>query len=130
MINQLSESECLPEHFSLNQNSVKLSLSHVCSNTLQSCKSRGIKLCGALAAAGLIAARSSKDLPDDQREKYAVVTLIDCRSILEPPLSSSHLGKLFFQAAETRDYDNNLFIMLHFHCAYPKIIQGFIIPQS
>ncbi|KAJ4705282.1 GATA zinc finger protein [Melia azedarach] len=70
---------------------------------LASCKSRGIKLCGALAAAGLIAARSSKDLPDDQREKYAVVTLIDCRSILEPPLSSSHLG--FYHSAILNTHD-------------------------
>ncbi|XWS59474.1 hypothetical protein CRYUN_Cryun08bG0125100 [Craigia yunnanensis] len=55
------------------------------------CKSRGIKLCGALAAAGLIAARSTKAFPDQQWEKYAVVTLIDCRSILDPVLSSNHL---------------------------------------
>ncbi|XVF07640.1 hypothetical protein REPUB_Repub06bG0156800 [Reevesia pubescens] len=55
------------------------------------CKSRGINLCGALAAAGLIAARSTKDFPDHQSERYAVVTLIDCRSILEPVLTSNHL---------------------------------------
>ncbi|XP_059653299.1 uncharacterized protein LOC132300293 [Cornus florida] len=64
---------------------------------ISGCKSRGIRLCGALAAAGLIAARSSKDLPDDQWEKYAVVTLIDCRSILDPVLSSHHLG--FYHSA-------------------------------
>lgn len=62
---------------------------------LQGCKSRGIKLCGALAAAGLIAARSTKALPDHQREKYAVVTLVNCRSILDPVLSSNHLGKFY-----------------------------------
>lgn len=60
---------------------------------LKGCKSRGIKLCGALAAAGLIATRCSKDLPPHQREKYAVVTLNDCRSLLDPPLTSHHLGK-------------------------------------
>lgn len=59
---------------------------------LQGCKSRGIGLCGALAAAGFIAARSSKNLPDDQWEKYAVVTLIDCRPILDPVLSSHDIG--------------------------------------
>ena len=58
----------------------------------QGCKSRDIGLCGALAAAGLIAARSSKHLPDDQWEKYAVVTLIDCRPILDPELSSHDVG--------------------------------------
>ena len=61
--------------------------------TLQGCKSRGIKLCGALAAAGLIAARSSKQIPDHQTERYAVVTLTDCRSILDPLLPNDQLGK-------------------------------------
>ncbi|XP_054804595.1 uncharacterized protein LOC129307716 [Prosopis cineraria] len=56
------------------------------------CKSRGIKLCGAIAAAGMSAVWISKHLPDDQREKYAVVTLIDCRSDLDPVLTSNHLG--------------------------------------
>lgn len=60
---------------------------------LKGCKSRGIKLCAVLAAAGLIAGYTSKHLPDHQREKYAVVTLIDCRSILDPALCSHHLGK-------------------------------------
>ena len=63
------------------------------SKLMQGCKLRGIKLCGALAAAGLIAAHSSKNLPHHHKEKYAVVTLTDCRSILEPPLSNQHLGK-------------------------------------
>ncbi|XP_022766091.1 uncharacterized protein LOC111310976 [Durio zibethinus] len=67
------------------------------------CKSRGIKLCGALAAAGLIAARSTKDFPDQQSENYAVVTLIDCRSILNPVLSSNHLG--FYHSAILNTYD-------------------------
>ncbi|KAH7854417.1 hypothetical protein Vadar_013545 [Vaccinium darrowii] len=67
------------------------------------CKSRGIGLCGALAAAGLIAARSSKDLPDDQWEKYAVVTLTDCRSILDPVLSSHDLG--FYHSAILNTHD-------------------------
>uniref|UniRef100_A0A5B7AJD2 Condensation domain-containing protein n=1 Tax=Davidia involucrata TaxID=16924 RepID=A0A5B7AJD2_DAVIN len=70
---------------------------------LSGCKSRGIKLCGALAAAGLIATRSSNCVADDQREKYAVVTLIDCRSILDPVLSSNHPG--FYHSAILNTHD-------------------------
>ncbi|KAJ0028788.1 hypothetical protein Pint_36045 [Pistacia integerrima] len=72
---------------------------------LEGCKSRGIKLCGALAAAGLIAARSSKCLPEHQRERYAVVTLTDCRSILDPVLSSNHLG--FYHSAVLNTHDTD-----------------------
>ncbi|KAG2682977.1 hypothetical protein I3760_10G010400 [Carya illinoinensis] len=67
------------------------------------CKSREIKLCGALAAAGLIAAYTSKNLPDQQREKYAVVTLVDCRSILDPVLCSQDLG--FYHSAILNTHD-------------------------
>ncbi|KAE8692525.1 hypothetical protein F3Y22_tig00110833pilonHSYRG00231 [Hibiscus syriacus] len=56
------------------------------------CKARGIKLCGALAAAGLMATHSSKSRSDHQKKKYGVVTLTDCRSILEPPLLDHHFG--------------------------------------
>lgn len=63
---------------------------------LQRCKSRDIKLCGLLAAAGLIAARSLNGIPDDQWEKYAITTLVDCRSILDPVLSSHHIGKSYW----------------------------------
>ncbi|GAV57191.1 Condensation domain-containing protein [Cephalotus follicularis] len=70
---------------------------------LAGCKSQGIKLCGALAAAGLIAARASKHLPDQHIEKYAVVTLMDCRSILDPVLSSHHLG--FYHSAILNTHD-------------------------
>ncbi|CAN8278988.1 unnamed protein product [Cochlearia groenlandica] len=56
------------------------------------CKARGIKLWAALASAGLIAAYSSKNLSQSQGEKYAVVTLSDCRTILEPPLTSNDFG--------------------------------------
>ncbi|XP_041024954.1 uncharacterized protein LOC121265404 [Juglans microcarpa x Juglans regia] len=61
------------------------------------CKSRGIKLCGALVAAGLIAAYRSKRRAEDQRKKYGVVTLSDCRSILDPALSTHHFG--FYHSA-------------------------------
>lgn len=70
---------------------------------LDGCKSRGIKLCAALAAAGMIAAWVSKRLPDYQTEKYAVVTLIDCRPLLDPVLSSSHCG--FYHSAILNTHD-------------------------
>ncbi|KAG8376743.1 hypothetical protein BUALT_Bualt09G0095500 [Buddleja alternifolia] len=62
------------------------------------CKSRGIKLFGPLAAAVLIAAHSTK-LNSDQltKKKYGVATLIDCRPLLEPVLSTHHFG--FFYSA-------------------------------
>ena len=59
-------------------------------------KSRGIKLCGALAPAGMIAAWTSKCLPNYQREKYVVVTLVDCCALLDPVLPSNHAGKPYF----------------------------------
>ncbi|XP_058087612.1 uncharacterized protein LOC131234696 [Magnolia sinica] len=67
------------------------------SRFLAECKDRGIKLCGALAAAGLIAANSSKHLTDNESENYAVVSLIDCRKILDPPLHDHNLG--FYHSA-------------------------------
>ncbi|KAL1541394.1 hypothetical protein AAHA92_25622 [Salvia divinorum] len=60
------------------------------------CKSGGIKLCGVLAAAAIIAAHSAK-LHSSDTKKYGVVTLIDCRSILQPPLSRLHYG--FYHSA-------------------------------
>lgn len=60
---------------------------------LQDCRRRETKLFGLLAAAGMIASHSIKGIPRDQWEKYAVVTLTDCRSILDPVLSSNHIGK-------------------------------------
>ncbi|KAK4834570.1 hypothetical protein QYF36_025032 [Acer negundo] len=63
---------------------------------LLGCKLNGIKLCGAVAAAGLMAAHNSKRNSDHQR-KYAVVTLTDCRSNLDPPLSNHHFG--FYHSA-------------------------------
>ncbi|GMI71065.1 hypothetical protein like AT3G52610 [Hibiscus trionum] len=64
---------------------------------LAGCKARGIKLCGALGAAALIAAHNSKCYADHQKKKYGVVTLTDCRSILEPPLSDHNFG--FYHSA-------------------------------
>ncbi|XP_023540823.1 uncharacterized protein LOC111801084 [Cucurbita pepo subsp. pepo] len=70
---------------------------------LAGCKLRGIKVCGALAAAGLIATRCSKDLPLYHKEKYGVVTLNDCRSLLNPPLTTHHLG--FYHSAILNTHD-------------------------
>ncbi|XP_054804232.1 uncharacterized protein LOC129307321 [Prosopis cineraria] len=67
------------------------------------CKSRGIKLCGALAAAGMIASWASKHRPDYEKEKYAVVTLADCRTILDPILNSNDLG--FYHSAILNTHD-------------------------
>ncbi|KAL3532112.1 hypothetical protein ACH5RR_005633 [Cinchona calisaya] len=69
---------------------------HETNQIIIGCKLRGIKLCGALAAAGLIAAHSSRTSPD-QRKKYGVLTLNDCRSILDPPLSPHNFG--FYHSA-------------------------------
>lgn len=66
------------------------------SRCLQGCKARGIKLWAAIAAAAMISAYSSKNLPQYQGEKYAVVTLSDCRPILEPPLTPNDFGKAHF----------------------------------
>ncbi|WCJ34285.1 hypothetical protein M5689_015602 [Euphorbia peplus] len=68
---------------------------------LAGCKSRGIKMCGALGAAGLIAAQSSKNCVDKQR-KYGIITLTDCRSLLDPPLSQQHYG--FYHSAIMNTY--------------------------
>ncbi|KAK1422880.1 hypothetical protein QVD17_18169 [Tagetes erecta] len=65
---------------------------------LEGCKSRGIKLCGVLAAATLIAVYSSKRRANNNhRKKYGVVFLNDCRTYLQPPLSPHHSG--FYHSA-------------------------------
>lgn len=58
----------------------------------QACKSRGVKLCGVLTAAMLLAAVSSKHLPAGRSENYTVITMIDCRKFLDPRLDSLDLG--------------------------------------
>ncbi|XP_047964626.1 uncharacterized protein LOC125209071 [Salvia hispanica] len=63
---------------------------------LERCKSKGIKICGVLAAAAIIAANSTKHHTSDTK-KYGVVTLTDCRAILQPPLSHRHYG--FYHSA-------------------------------
>ncbi|CAL0317033.1 unnamed protein product [Lupinus luteus] len=70
---------------------------------ISGCKSRGIKLCAAVAAAGMIASWTSKNLPEYNKEKYAVVTLVDCRSTLDPVLPNNHLG--FYHSAIMNTHD-------------------------
>lgn len=54
----------------------------------QGCKHSRIKLCGAITAAGLMAAHSNKN----SSKKYGIITLTDCRSTLDPPLSNHNFG--------------------------------------
>ncbi|XP_042000072.1 uncharacterized protein LOC121749565 [Salvia splendens] len=70
---------------------------------LSRCNSNEIKLSAALAAAALIACHASKKFPGEQWEKYAVVTLTDCRSALDPVLSSHHIG--FYHSAILHTHD-------------------------
>ncbi|WCJ34287.1 hypothetical protein M5689_015604 [Euphorbia peplus] len=70
---------------------------------MEGCKSRGIKLCGVLSAAALIAAHSTKDVAENQTQKYGVVTLVDCRTILDPVISIQHLG--FYHSAIMNSHD-------------------------
>ncbi|CAH9138435.1 unnamed protein product [Cuscuta epithymum] len=72
---------------------LRISRSHT-SRILDDCNSAGIKLCGVLTAAGLIAAAHSSS---NHKNKYGVVTLMDCRSILDSPLSRHHFG--FYHSA-------------------------------
>lgn len=70
---------------------------------VSSCENEKIKLASLLAAAGLIATHSLKGIPEGQWEKYAVVTLMDCRSILDPVLSSNDIG--FYHSAILNSHD-------------------------
>ncbi|XP_023540663.1 uncharacterized protein LOC111800960 [Cucurbita pepo subsp. pepo] len=70
---------------------------------LSECKTRGIKLSSAMVAAGLAAAHSSGGHSNHRHQrKYGVITLIDCRRFLEPPLSTHHFG--FYHAAILNSY--------------------------
>ncbi|KAK8961243.1 hypothetical protein KSP40_PGU010076 [Platanthera guangdongensis] len=61
------------------------------------CNAKGIKLCAAIAAAGMLATYASKNLQNNQPETYSVVTLVDCRKYLNPPLNDKHVG--FYHSA-------------------------------
>ncbi|KAJ3677944.1 hypothetical protein LUZ60_001747 [Juncus effusus] len=71
-------------------------------NLLNECEERGVKLCGAISAAGLITARNSKQLEPGQSETYSVVTIVDCRKFLEPPLEKHNVG--FYHSAITNTF--------------------------
>ncbi|KAK8947232.1 hypothetical protein KSP39_PZI007101 [Platanthera zijinensis] len=61
------------------------------------CNAKGIKLCAAITAAGMLATYASKNLQNNQPETYSVVTLVDCRKYLNPPLNDKHIG--FYHSA-------------------------------
>ena len=69
---------------------------------LDACKENGVKLCSAMAAATLLAARQSKKLDSGQQETYSVATLINCRQFLEPALDDHNVG--FFYSAITNTH--------------------------
>ncbi|CAH1414498.1 unnamed protein product [Lactuca virosa] len=70
---------------------------------LAGCKLRGIKLCGALAAASLLAAYSVKRHEKNQLKKYGVIFLNDCRSYLQPSLSIHEFG--FYHSAISTSHE-------------------------
>ncbi|KAK8454101.1 hypothetical protein SEVIR_5G395900v4 [Setaria viridis] len=69
---------------------------------LDECKENGVRLCSAMAAATMLAARQSKPLESGQQETYSVVTLINCRKFLEPALDDHNVG--FFYSAITNTH--------------------------
>ncbi|KAK1437934.1 hypothetical protein QVD17_03734 [Tagetes erecta] len=73
---------------------------------LTGCELRGIKLCGALVAATLLAAYSSnkqRHTSKNNRKKYGVVFLNDCRAYLQPSLSTHEFG--FYHSAISTSHD-------------------------
>ncbi|EAZ14233.1 hypothetical protein OsJ_04157 [Oryza sativa Japonica Group] len=70
---------------------------------LDACKQNGVKLCAAMAAATLLAARQSKlQLASNQQETYSIATLINCRKFLEPALDDHNVG--FYHSAITNTH--------------------------
>ncbi|KAF8775241.1 hypothetical protein HU200_004644 [Digitaria exilis] len=69
---------------------------------LDACKENGVRLCSAMAAATMLAARQSKPLESGQQETYSIVTLINCRKLLEPALDDHNVG--FFYSAITNTH--------------------------
>lgn len=51
-----------------------------------------MRLCSAMAAATMLAARQSKP-ESGQQETFSVATLINCRKFLEPPLDDHNVGE-------------------------------------
>ncbi|CAL4946461.1 unnamed protein product [Urochloa decumbens] len=72
---------------------------------LDACKENGVRLCSAMAAATMLAARQSKPLESGQQETYSIVTLINCRKFLEPALDDHNVG--FFYSAITNTHTIN-----------------------
>ncbi|KAL6614123.1 hypothetical protein ACP70R_036393 [Stipagrostis hirtigluma subsp. patula] len=69
---------------------------------LDACQENGVKLCSAMAAATMLAARQSKQLESGQQETYSIVTLINCRKFLEPALDDHNVG--FYYSAITNTH--------------------------
>ncbi|KAL6840276.1 hypothetical protein ACP4OV_030086 [Aristida adscensionis] len=69
---------------------------------LDACKENGMRLCAAMAAATMLAARQSKDLDVGQQETYSIVTLVNCRKFLEPALDDHNVG--FYYSAITNTH--------------------------
>ncbi|KAJ1286333.1 hypothetical protein BS78_03G345300 [Paspalum vaginatum] len=69
---------------------------------LDACKENGVRLCSAMTAATMLAARQSKPLESGRQETYSVVTLINCRKFLEPALDDHNVG--FFYSAITNTH--------------------------
>ncbi|KAG0559021.1 hypothetical protein KC19_10G072200 [Ceratodon purpureus] len=63
---------------------------------LQACANAKASLYGALCAAGLKAAAAAKQL-GNRAEHYAVISLVDCRKLLEPSISDNTVG--FYHSA-------------------------------
>ncbi|XP_062226819.1 uncharacterized protein LOC133925029 [Phragmites australis] len=69
---------------------------------LDACKENGVRLCAAMAAATMLAARQWKLLESGQQETYSVVTLVNCRKFLEPALDDHNTG--FYYSAITNTH--------------------------
>ncbi|CAN1141892.1 hypothetical protein LINPERPRIM_LOCUS25713 [Linum perenne] len=85
---------------------VRLQLDHhQTRKLLDGCEKAEIKLCGALTAAGMIAAAQmmrkninyNGGVDVTKQRKFGIVTLTDCRPILQPSLSPHHFG--FYHSA-------------------------------
>uniref|UniRef100_A0A3B6ENV5 Phthiocerol/phthiodiolone dimycocerosyl transferase C-terminal domain-containing protein n=2 Tax=Triticum aestivum TaxID=4565 RepID=A0A3B6ENV5_WHEAT len=73
---------------------------------LHACKENGVRLCSAMAAATMLAARQSrKHSSSGQQETYSVATLINCREFLEPALNDHNVG--FFYSGVTNTHKVN-----------------------
>lgn len=71
---------------------------------LQMCVTQKTNLFGALSAAGLKAAATCKQI-GNHSENFGMITLVDCRNLLDPVLSSSTVG--FYHSAVLNTHNLN-----------------------